>query len=373
MKWKTTLALLVLAIGLGAYVSLYDLKQPTSEQQERLSKEILRFPSDSVTQVVIELPQTNATLIREGAVWRLVLRQAQDSPQKARADTIVIERILRNLDPLEAEHRLPATADRPLDPKTFGLNPPVGRITLIAQDTPTTLLIGEATPVSPNRYLQVSGRPDIFVISPQLFSDANQPVEAFRDRQLIRPDPSAAEGITLTSPTTSFTLAHHGDWTLTHPMQDRADQAAVSKVVSNLRKIAIKRFVNDALPVEPLATWGLDHPRAEVNLSYLGNAAPSTALRAASRASLDSHSLARDSAERSRGTQSRDAATSITLVFGATLPDDQTLVYAKRSDEPSLYAVAAADVDALLAITAESLRARAPESTDGHAARAAPP
>ena len=349
VKWKTTLALLVLAVGLGAYVSLCDLRRPTAEQQERLSREIARFPSDSVTQVVIALPQANATLIREGSVWRLILRQAQDSPQQVRADTIVIERMLRNLDPLEAEHRLPAAAGRPLDPSAFGLNPPVGRITLIAQGAPTTLLIGETTPVGHNRYLQLSGRPDIFVITPQLFNDANQPVETLRDRQLIRPDPSAAEGITLTSPTTSFALARHpgspmpgtgagGDWALTHPIQDRADQAAVSRVLGNLRKITIKRFVHDALPAEPLAAWGLDHPRAEVSLSHPDH-----------------------------------AGASLTLVFGATLPDEKTLVYAKRSDEPSLYAVDAADVDALLATTAESLRARAPESTDGHAARAAPP
>ena len=330
MRWKTTLVLLVLTVGLGTYVSLYDLRQPTLEQQERLSRQILRLPADSVTQLVIELPQGKTTLFREGSVWRLI-------PQKWRADAAVIDRIVGDLNPLVAESQLPAAADHPLDPKSFGLDPAVGRITLIAQDTPTTLLVGGTTPVGHNRYLQVVGRPEVFVISSRLFTDVNQPLETFRDPQLIQADPSTAEGLALMSPTVSFTLARHGEWGLTQPFRDRGDRTEVSKLMNALWTIRIKRFVNDAPQVEQLAVWGFDHPRAEVSLTHFG-----------------------------------DASASITLFFGNPLPDEATLVYVKRSDEPSLYAVATSAVDALLR-DPQSLRAPppAPESRAAPAPSAA--
>ena len=74
----------------------------------------------------------------------------------------------------------------------------------------------------------------------------------------------------------------------------------------------IKRFVNDAPQVEQLSTWGFEHPRLEVALNVHGG-----------------------------------AGTSTRIFFGNQLPEDASLVYAKRNDEPALYAVAASDVDQL--------------------------
>jgi hypothetical protein len=88
-----------------------------------------------------------------------------------------------------------------------------------------------------------------------------------------------------------------------------------------LGTLAIKRVIDDAPHVEQRFTWGFDTTETELTLTQ------------------------------------RDAPAT-TVFIGAPLPDDASLRYAKRSDEPSLYAIAAADVEVLVA-DPQRLRKRA--------------
>ncbi len=305
MQWKTTALLLVITIGIGTYVSLYELKQPTPEERERRSRQVIAVSPATVTRLELALPQAAAMVTREGTTWRII-------PARVRADPERIERILRDADPLMAERVLTGTPDEPLDPSAFGLAPPVGRITVHAEGAPTTFLLGETTAVNGNRYLQVAGHPEVFVVPPALFEDANHPADALRDPLLIRLDPWAVDGLTVAAPAGTLALARTDNaWTLTQPLQDRADRAEVNELLRKLAEIRIRRFVDDHPQIEGAASWGFEPPALEVTVR--------------------------------QGTP----AVSTTLVFGAALPDDAALVYAKRSDEPPLYAVAAQDLEPL--------------------------
>jgi hypothetical protein len=179
---------------------------------------------------------------------------------------------------------------------------------------PTTLLIGETTAVQGNRYLQVSGRPQVYVVSSGLFDDANLTPEQFRDTQLVRFDSWLVDELALTSPHLAFAVQRLGRaWHLTKPFQDVADTNEVRTVLTNLSGITITRFVEEAPQVEQLSTWGFDHPQAEVTVRQAG-----------------------------------ERPLAATLFFGNPLPDDASLVFAKRSDEPTLYAVPASAVETLL-------------------------
>ncbi len=37
MRWTGTLALLIVTVAVGAYVSLYELRRPTRQERERIS------------------------------------------------------------------------------------------------------------------------------------------------------------------------------------------------------------------------------------------------------------------------------------------------------------------------------------------------
>lgn len=318
MRWKTTVALLAVTVAVGAYVSLYEIRQPTSEERGRLSQQVLSLPAQTVTRLVVELPQAKVALSRSGSGWRLV-------PQGFRADESLVEQLLRHTSSLMAERMLSGTPEKPLDLASFGLAPAVGQITIEAAEGSTTLLIGETTPVGNNRYVSLAGRPEVFVVPSALFDLANQPAEKYRDPLLLRFNTWLADGVQVSTPTHAFSLTRAADeWRVaftpsgtqaagsTLSITDHADRTEVNSLLSRLGALPIKRVIDDAPQAEQRFTWGFDTTETELTLVQ------------------------------------RDVPGATTVFVGAPLPDDPSLRYAKRGDEPSLYAVAAADVEALV-------------------------
>ena len=307
MRWKTTVVLLAATIGTGAFISLYEIKQPSVEERKRLSRELLDLAPESVTQIDIQGPTATVSLSRDGARWRL-------GPQRARANEELISQLLSDTAPLMAQRFLTEAPDKPLDLNAFGLDPALVRLTLTAEGKTTTLLLGETTPVHNNRYAKRADQPQVAVIGPTLFETINQPAEVFRDPLLMRFDTWMADAVTITASSRTLALARDGmDWRVTQPVNDRADRAAVMNLLSTVGGLRVARIVEETPPEDQRSAWGLEAPHAEITLTMRG-----------------------------------DPPSSLTVSFGKPLPDDVTLLYAQRSDEQALYAIAASSVDALL-------------------------
>lgn len=303
MHWKTTVLLLAVTVGIGAYISLYELRQPTVEEQRQLAKQIVRIEPASVSQIALDMPDGEVTLTRRGAGWMV-------GPQGLRANDGQVEHLLRQLNPLLAERAL----RQPLDPKAFGLDPALGWVTVVSDRGPLTLLLGSPTPIQSNRYLQVSGRPDIFIVSSGLFQAANHGPEAFRDPFLARLDMWQVGGLIVASSSGAY-AARRLDraWTLTFPVADLADEGELQARLNALSALQIKRYASDAPSSEGASTWGFDAPKAELSVRLIEAPSPS-----------------------------------IDLVVGNPLPEEPSLLYVRRRDEPSVYAIAAAELAPLL-------------------------
>lgn len=309
MKWKTTVVLLVVTIAVGAYVSLYDLKQPTQERREALTKQVVDIDADGVTGFSAELPKGKVALTRQDGLWRLA------GPLQARADESRIRRALAALDPLTAERVLEGTKRKPLAQAEFGLAPPRGTITVTMKDGKTTTVwLGEPTPVESNRYAALPGSPKIFIVSNDLFDELNQPADAYRSRELLAFETWNVTTIAVASQSSSYTLAKQGErWRLTAPLTDDADSAACSELLSKLRNLTVERFMADTPPSQDsISQWGFDQPWVRVTMTL-------------------------DQPERP-----------LELLVGQVAVDHAEQVYAKRSDEPTTYAVSKAGIEDLL-------------------------
>jgi len=301
----------------GAFISLYEIRQPSVKEQQRLSRELLDIAPESVTHIDLQGPSATVSLSRDGARWWL-------GPQRMRANEELIGQLLSTTAPLMAQRLLTETPDKPLDLTAFGLNPAKAQLTLTAEGKTTTLLVGEATPVHNNRYAKRADSPQVAIIGPILFETINQSPEAFRDPLLLRFDTWLADAVTITAQNRILTLSRDGtDWQLTQPVTDRADRAAVMNFLSTVGGLQVARVVEESPQEDQQSAWGFDAPHAEITLTLRG-----------------------------------DPPSSPTIFFGKPLPDDAALRYAKRSDEPALYAVAAASVEALLQ-DPNTLRAKA--------------
>lgn len=307
MKWKTTAVLLIAAVGLGSYVALVELKQPTQEERAERARQVVQIPPDEVTGLSVTFPAVTATLQRHDQAWRL------SQPIAARADGSLLRRILNELDPLEAERVLEGGKDTPPALGEFGLASPRGTLAVTAGTRTTTLLFGEPTPVGDNLYLALPDSPKVFVVGTRLFEELNQPLETYRSRELLEFETWKVTRIAVASSRASYTLTKQGQrWQLTDPIADEADSAAASTTLSKLRNLPIERFMTDSPPAEPSPQWGFDAPFARITLTLEGAEQP------------------------------------LELAIGNTAVDDEQQRYARRSDEPTVYTVNHSSIEELL-------------------------
>ncbi|MDP3768412.1 MAG: DUF4340 domain-containing protein, partial [Dehalococcoidia bacterium] len=304
MKWKTTLVLLLVTFGVGAYVSLHELKQPAPGEREQRAKRIIAADPASVTRLTLTVPNGVVALERVEGVWRL-------APEGVRADEARITSVLDALNPLTAERILTDSPDHPIHESDFGLSPAVGSIAVTADGRTTTVQFGDAPPVGGGRYVKLADRPEMYVVRTTVFDDADQPRELYRDSSLLRLQSRGVESLRMAAPDRGFSIERHEDiWRLTDPLVDQADQGKVTALLNGIGGLRIERFLDAAPQVERLAEYGFDHPIAEVTVAIQGP--PPSAPGA--------------------GRESRRT----TLFFGKPVPEGAGLVYAKRDDEPAL-------------------------------------
>lgn len=318
MRWKSTLVLVALTVALGAYVALYEIKQPAPEQRRERASRVLTMNPDAISAVTIERPQTGAVeLVRDGVLWRL-------GAGGVRADPTVVQDLLDATRSLRAERTLSGPDGHSLEAATYGLEPPVARLVLREGDRTTALRFGEATAVAGRRYLQIEGQAKIFVVSSALFDGINRPADAFRDAQLVRFSYYDAEELAIATPTSLSRLARGQDvWYLVEPLSDPADRSGVNRLLGKLAALKTVRVLEPGAgePADPRTRIG-----AVQTLLVLRTGGP--------------------------------APVTTELRFGAPLAADPTQVPAWRSDEPHLFVVPAADA-ADLVPTPQTLRDRA--------------
>lgn len=316
MKWKSTLVLVLLVIGAGFYVSLYELRQPLPEQREARATQPVRIEPPTVTGLALTIAGHAVALQRAETGWRLLLPTAETTAQapeaaatvSVRADSELIERALDRLDPLRAERVLTGVA-----PADYGLDPPQGRLTVTAASETVTLRFGEATAIGHARYAQREDRPDVYVIDGALYDELNQPAESFRARDLFGVDLRRATRVAISSEQASYALRREpSGWRLEEPVNDATNSNTVSVALNKLQEVRAERFINDRPAPEELARWGLEPAAIRILLTMEDGSAP------------------------------------VEVRIGVPTADNAAQRYAKRADEPTVAAVPDALLPGLL-------------------------
>lgn len=291
MKPRTLLVLLLLVVGLGAFIWFYERELPSSEERSARARKLLGgLEGDRVVAVEIEGPGGADRVRLERAVpgadgedaagaagpdaaaddepgleatpepeWRLA---APESLAGARADRFAVERLVDRLTGLDKERTL-EDADR----AEVGLDEPRGRVTLVTEDGgETTVELGAEVPASSSALVGLAGRPEVWVVAGTLASEIDKPAGEWRDRELfpLRRDeierlelaPAGGERIVLGRRGESF-------W-LEEPIADRAASEAVESLLADLTGLRVTRFVDEppAAGGDGGVQRGLEPPRA---------------------------------------------------------------------------------------------------------------
>lgn len=268
MKWKSTLVLLLLVAGLGAFIWLVERDQAGTKIHRDRARRALDVDPDSVT--YLEITQSNlvisASLINHN--WRL------EQPIQGYADNGEIRRILQGLEALEKGDVISAAqrGRSGLTLNDYGLAIPKARITLHHRGQPMSILVGDRAPLGPSLYVMQTNRQDIVATSTNILAFLPGDVEQLRSRSLLHGIPLRAERFEVKRSAGLLQISRRDDgrWLLQQPVEGRADNAFVHDLVQKFQTARIETFVEDE--VVDFGPYGLDEPPIEVHIWPEGEA-----------------------------------------------------------------------------------------------------
>jgi len=290
MRFRTTLILLLVLAGLGAY--LYWVERPR-EQNEAEAKKLFSLKPDDIVEVHLRFQDREILLRKSGETWRLV--QPIDAP----ADEITVKNLLNTIAECEVKRELEDAADL----KQFGLDPPFVTLEVKLKDrTLPAVAVGKNTPVGFSAYLQRLDDKKVRLTTSAFRAGLDKQVKDVRDKAILNFTDDDVQRFSVVRADGTITLARKdGQWTIEQPGPYPADTPTVRSFLSTLRTMRAIDFPNDQ-PTD-LTPYGLDNPRLRVVL-FLG----------------------KDQAEKH-------------VLIGKENPEKNTEIYVQTSGLPTIYTV----------------------------------
>jgi len=271
---RTTLVLLLLVAGLGAYVLWVDRRTESTREREAQARQALRVVPARVTSFTLAGDRFEATGVQTNGHWGLT------RPLAARADAAAVDRFLSALERLpRGEVITPAQRRaRHLTLADYGLAPPRLRVTLQAGARRQTVLFGRLAPLGGALYVMDPARDEVIATDAAVTNDLPAGVAALRDHALFTGPAAAVQRLDLRGSGRLLQLVRTepGDWQIQQPVVARADRAVVQDVLEKLFAWKAVDFVSDN--VADLAPYGLDENALRVSLNAGGKSGEQTLL-----------------------------------------------------------------------------------------------
>jgi hypothetical protein len=255
---RGTLALLVAALAIGAYVYFVEIRGDEREQAaESAEKRFVGVAADDL--VWLDLPLEGggrARVVRAGDTWRI------ESPLQAAADDPRVDRIATALAELESRSVIEDVEDLGL----FGLGPDGLAVEFSANGESRTLVLGKETPFGDQLYAALVADPTrVYTVSAFTRDSLEPTLTDLRDKRMTTLAPEDVETVTVTSGGEQIvTLSRDEEsWRLTAPIEAAGDARRIDRLLQDLSLARASAFVDEP---EDLAAYGLDAPMLEIEL-----------------------------------------------------------------------------------------------------------
>ena len=260
---RSTLVLLVVAVGLGAYIYFVERhRAPASEEEP--NEQVFTFEADDVAELDVTRSDGSSTRVRrDNDAWHVV------APVDTPADDTTVSSIASSLASLEIRRIVEAAEDGPVDLEPFGLDAPsldIGFVTSDDGDDTRHLLIGDQTPTGSDRYAKVSDNDRVFLIASYLNGTFDKSTFDLRDKAILDFERTDLDRLEITSADTIIRFTKDGDdWQLAEPWDVRADFGTVESLLGSLTSGRMQSVETEA--ADDLEPFGLAEPHLAVSIN----------------------------------------------------------------------------------------------------------
>lgn len=259
---RSTIALLVVLLGLGAYI--YFVASKTDESASTKDRLFPGVASDNIEELTVKNDAGEVTTLKKvDTKWQVT------APVSARGSDMESSGIANALAALDFTR---VVEDNPADVKEYGLDAPATEITFKSNSGKPSgkLLIGKKTATGGSLYARKDGETRVVLIAEYNNTTFNRSTFDLRDKAVMSFDRTKVDGFDVVLADSSFELTKkESDWTMVRPITARADASAADGLVSAIESLQMKSAVGATATPEQLTQYGLDKPVSVVNL-HLG-------------------------------------------------------------------------------------------------------
>lgn len=258
---RSTIALLVVLVGLGAYIYFVTWKRPDTPDNGKKQDKVFSVASDKIDEIKIASASgESATARKENGTWKLVeplATAADESEINAVANTLASAEVVRVVD------------ENPANLNDYGLSNPRIEVDFKAEGDkePRKLFLGEKTPTGSDLFARKNDEKKVFLVAAFQETSLNKTPFDLRDKSILKIDRDKIDSVDLTAGSQSVTMAKDGgEWKLKKPIEVRADFGTVEGLIGKLQTARMKSIVADNASPADLKKYGLDKPQATVDL-----------------------------------------------------------------------------------------------------------
>lgn len=264
MRPSRLLTLLLVVVGLGAFIYFFERHQPTTERRRELQDKV--FPGleqDDIERLSVRNADGSYELVRREGEWFLT------APVEDRADSGAVSGLGWSLTSLKAE--------RVLDPEdvdlaAYGLVEPELEVSAWTRDgRERRLFMGDVMPLGHAR-AAMTGDGRVMLVGGAIATDLRRDLAGWRSTDLARVWEADVAAISIQERGRVVHLVRSpGVWSLTSPIDDIADRERVQGLLSDLSGARIREFLEEP---PALAVLGLEPPEQELTVVRREDAPP---------------------------------------------------------------------------------------------------
>ncbi|TAN38869.1 MAG: DUF4340 domain-containing protein [Verrucomicrobia bacterium] len=264
MNPRTTVILLLVALGLGAWIVGVERKGETTKQREEAARKALKIEQGQVTGFTF-VAGTNpvVTCAKQNDKWRIT------APVAARADAAAVDRLLSGLAEMKRGEIISAQdrTQRNAQLADYGLEPARCALALELGGRKQTVLFGRTAPVGDALYVKDNAHADIVATDAAVTNSFPTNAVALRDRALFSGSAFDVKRLDLRGGGRLVQLAKNdkGDWQIQQPLLARADRPAVQGVLDALFDWKVDQFARDG--VADFTAYGLDENATKITVN----------------------------------------------------------------------------------------------------------
>ncbi len=258
---QSFIALLVVGVGLGAYIYFVEAERSPSSEPDAKAKVFAGIEADKIEEITIAIKDGDrTTLTKTGSDWQIV------APLKTAADQTEASGLATNLSSLEVQH---VVDENPGDVKEFGLAEPRSEVSfrLAGEKEPKRLLIGNKTATGGDVYAKVGPEKRVILIPGYLESTFVRTTFEMRDKTALKFERDKVDGLAILAGGKTVRVKKDADeWMLAEPLAARADFGVVEGLLGRLSGAQMKTIVSPAPSEAEVKKYGLATPAVTVRI-----------------------------------------------------------------------------------------------------------